>query len=55
MNTLQDFKEQIFAVIVFLLSFIDTPFKTAQWVFFIISVAFTLRRWYLMEKKNNNN
>jgi hypothetical protein len=52
MNHLEDFKELILAGIVFILSFIDTPFKTAQWILIIISVAFTIRRWYIMEKKN---
>jgi hypothetical protein len=54
MHNLQDFNARFAAALVFLFSFIDTPYKAAQWVFFIISAGFTLRRWWIMEKNNKN-
>lgn len=51
---MEDFSVWAVSAIGIIASYI-TAENTLRWIVLLVSLGFTLRRWYIMEKKNRNN
>lgn len=55
MNNFDDFKVLTASFIAIILSYIQTPLDGFRYIVLIATLCYTLRKWYLMEKKNKED
>lgn len=55
MNNLEDFKVLLVSATAILISYINTPLDGLRYLVLFATLIYTLRKWYLMEKRNKNN
>jgi len=52
MTHLEDCKVLLVSAFAIIVSYINTPLDILRYVVLILTLLYTLRRWYLMEKRN---
>jgi len=52
MSNFEDFKVLMVSAIGLVISYISTPLEGLRYIVLILTALYTIRRWYLMEKRN---
>ncbi|WP_171017229.1 hypothetical protein [Maribacter sp. ACAM166] len=55
MNFFDDFKVLTASFVAIVLSYINTPLDGFRYLVLIATLCYTIRKWYIMEKRNKNN
>jgi len=55
MSHLEDFKVLIAGFLGVIMSYVNTPLEGFRYLVLIATLLYTVRKWYIMEKKSKSN